>query len=71
MLNPKIISQCKNAQLYNILIIGESVEHGDENKLTVRMEKSRPTFFSRNLTEKTQVPLTDKSNTTVRPTGLG
>jgi hypothetical protein len=55
----------------SILYEGESVEHGDENKLTVQMEKSRPTFFSRNLTEKTQVPLTDKSNTTVRPTGLG
>ena len=63
-----------NAKLDNytiISIIGESVEHGDQNKLTVRMEKSRPTFFSRNLTEKTQVPLTDTSNTTVRPTGLG
>ena len=65
---------CPNAIMHNYTIfpiIGESVEHGDENKLTVRMEKSRPTFFSRNLTEKTQVPLTDKSSTTVRPTGLG
>ena len=76
MLNPiKLIAKlCLHAKMHNYTIfsiIGESVEHGDENKLTVRMEKSRPTFFSRNLTEKTQVPLTDKSNTTVRPTGLG
>lgn len=54
----------------NIIYEGESVKEED-NKLIVRMEKERPTFFSRNLTEKTQLPSNSTSSTTVRPSGLG
>lgn len=55
----------------NVLYEGESVPEGEDNKLTVSMEKQRPTFFSRNLTEKTQIPAGSTTNTTVRPSGLG
>ena len=55
----------------NFFLVGESVPEGEDNKLTVSMEKQRPTFFSRNLTEKTQIPAGSTTNTTVRPSGLG
>jgi len=54
----------------SILYEGESAGKGEEKHLSVKMEKARPTFFSRNLTEKTQVPSNSTSSTTVRPSGL-
>jgi len=54
----------------SILYEGESVGKREENHLSVKIEKARPTFFSRNLTEKTQVPSKSSSSTTVRPSGL-
>ena len=54
----------------HFFFIGESAGKGEEKHLSVKIEKARPTFFSRNLTEKTQVPSNSTSSTTVRPSGL-
>ena len=56
--------------ILNFIFLGESVKEDDENKIVVKMEKQRPTFFSRNLTQKTHVSTNVQSNTTVRPSGL-
>lgn len=54
-----------------VIYEGESTKERDANTLAVQMEKERPTFFSRNLTQKTNVSSTLTSSTTVRPSGLG
>ena len=51
-------------------ILGESAGKEDENNLVVKIDKERPTFFSRNLTEKTSVSSKSESSTTLRPSGL-
>merc|ERR1712062_68950 len=53
-----------------ILYEGESTEKEDDHNLVVTIDKQRPTFFSRNLTEKTSVSSKSESSTTLRPSGL-
>ena len=52
------------------IVLGETADKGEENCLSVKIDKERPTFFSRNLTEKTTVSSKSNTSTTIRPSGL-
>ena len=59
-------------QIFLILyiVLGETADKEEENRLSVKIDKERPTFFSRNLTEKTTVSSKSNTSTTIRPSGL-
>ena len=52
------------------IVLGETADKEEENRLSVKIDKERPTFFSRNLTEKTTVSSKSNTSTTIRPSGL-